>query len=282
MPELPEVERAARRLRRAIVGRSIVAARALHPALKRGLGTRALASLRGHRIVAIDQRAKHQLLVLDDGRAIHAHFRMAGDWAFDRAGDDLPRSARAAFDLDDGSRLLLLDPRALSTLKVLPRGATPFGSLGPDPFSPEFDAAFAASLARRRGAIKPALLDQSVAAGVGNIYAAEALWEARMDPRRSAATLSADEVLRLADAIREVLRRGRASRGRYRDGQSRFRVYGREGEPCARCDTPIERVVQGGRSTSFCPVCQVPDARRRPRAGRGGSALSRSPRAARP
>ncbi|NUO63835.1 MAG: hypothetical protein HOQ34_09705, partial [Gemmatimonadaceae bacterium] len=108
MPELPEVERAARRLRRAIVGRSIVAARALHPALKRGLGTRALASLRGHRIVAIDQRAKHQLLVLDDGRAIHAHFRMAGDWAFDRAGDDLPRSARAAFDLDDGSRLLLL------------------------------------------------------------------------------------------------------------------------------------------------------------------------------
>ncbi|HEX2780699.1 MAG TPA: bifunctional DNA-formamidopyrimidine glycosylase/DNA-(apurinic or apyrimidinic site) lyase [Gemmatimonadaceae bacterium] len=261
MPELPEVERAARRIRRAVVGRSIVAARLLHPALRRKLSTRALASLRGRRITAVTQRAKHQLLVLDDGRAIHAHFRMAGDWDVDAPDDPLPRSARAAFDLDDGTRLLLVDPRALSTLSILPAGSTPFDSLGPDPFAPEFDAALAASLARRRGPVKPALLDQRVAAGVGNIYAAEALWEAGIDPRTPASTLSPAKVRALADAIREVLRRGRASRGRYRDGEARLRVYDREGEPCLRCETPIARIAQAGRSTWFCQHCQ-PRARR--------------------
>ncbi|HEX8849571.1 MAG TPA: DNA-formamidopyrimidine glycosylase family protein [Gemmatimonadaceae bacterium] len=282
MPELPEVERAARRIRRAVVGRSIVGARVLHPALKRGVSPRALASLRGHRVVAVEQRAKHQLLMLDDGRAIHAHFRMAGDWSIDRGGE-LPRSARAAIDLDDGSRLLLLDPRALSTLTILPRGATPFDALGPDPFSREFDEAFAAALARRRGPIKPALLDQRVAAGVGNIYAAEALWEAEIDPRRPSSSLEADEVHRLADAIRTVLRRGRASGGRYRDGDARFRVYGREGEPCARCETPIERIAQAGRSTSFCPRCQAPNAQAGVRpARRRRRGVNRPPRAERP
>ena len=281
MPELPEVERAARRIRRAVVGRAILAARVFHPALRRGVSPRALASLRGHRIVAVEQRAKHQLLVLDDGRAIHAHFRMAGDWSVDRGGAELPRSARAAIELDDGSRLLLVDPRALSTIAILPRGATPFSALGPDPFSPEFDDALAAALARRRGPIKPALLDQRVAAGVGNIYAAEALWEAEIDPRRSSSSLGGEEVHRLADAIRTVLRRGRASGGRYRDGDARFRVYGREGEPCARCGTPIARIAQAGRSTSFCPRCQAPNVRAgaRPRSAtrRQSSASSKAP-----
>ena len=263
MPELPEVERAARRIRRSIVGRRIVAARLLHPALRRSLSARTLASLRGHRVVAVDQRAKHQLLVLDDGRALHAHFRMAGDWSVDRGDDELPRSARATFDLDDGSRLSLVDPRALSTLAVLPPGSTPFDALGPDPFSPEFDEAFAAQLARRRGPVKPALLDQRVAAGVGNIYAAEALWEARIDPRTPASRLSDADARRLAEAIRAVLRRGRASGGRYRSGQTRFRVYGREGEPCERCASPIRRLVQAGRSTAFCARCQAPAGRRR-------------------
>lgn len=262
MPELPEVERAARRIRRAIVGRSILAARLLHPAIRRTISPRALGSLRGHRIVAVEQRAKHQLLVLDDGRSIHAHFRMAGDWSMDAHEDPLPRSARAAFDLDDGARLLLVDPRALSTLSILPAGSTPFEALGPDPFSPEFDAAFAATLARRRGPVKPALLDQRVAAGVGNIYAAEALWEAGIDPRTPASGLPPAKVRALAEAIREVLRRGRAGRGRYRSGRAALRVYDREGEPCVRCATPVARIVQAGRSTYFCRSCQ-PRARRR-------------------
>ena len=270
MPELPEVERAARRIRRAVVGRTIARVRLLHPSLVRRIPARAVSSLRGHSVTAVEQRAKHQLLVLDDGRALHVHFRMAGDWKLDHVGDELPRSARAAIDFSDGTRLLLVDPRALSSIALLPRGTTPFDALGPDPASGDFDEALAASLARRSGAIKPSLLDQRVAAGVGNIYAAEALWEAKIDPRAPAKSLTGAQVHSLADAIRSVLDRGRARGRRYRDGASSFRVYDREGEPCPRCETPIERIVQGGRSTCFCPHCQAPAKvrRARTRAGR--------------
>jgi formamidopyrimidine-DNA glycosylase len=256
MPELPEVERAAARIRRAIVGQTIARVTLIHPSLKRRLAARSLTSLRGHRIVAVDQRAKHQLLVLDDGRSIHVHFRMAGDWAIDRAGDELPRSARASIELTSGKRLLLVDPRALSAIALFASGVTPFSELGPDPSSADFDAAFAAALARRTIAVKPALLDQRVAAGVGNIYAAEALWEARVNPRASAKALRPAEVKALADAIRVVLDRGRVGGRRYREGDASLRVYDREGEPCLRCGTPIERIVQAGRSTYFCPRCQ--------------------------
>lgn len=257
MPELPEVERAARRIRNAVVGQTIVRVRLVHPSLRRRVTPRSLASLRGHRVTSVDQRAKHQLLVLDDGRSIHVHFRMAGDWEVDRVGDDLPRSARAAIDFENGARLLLVDPRALSAIALLAKGDTPFSDLGPDPSSAEFDDAFAAALARRSTAIKPALLDQRVAAGVGNIYAAEALWEARIDPTAPAKSLTRQKVRALADAIRVVLDRGRVGGRRYREGDASLRVYDREGEPCFRCGTPIERIVQAGRSTCFCPHCQV-------------------------
>lgn len=263
MPELPEVERAARRVRRAIVGRTIARVSLLHPALARRIAPRALSSLRNHVVVAVEQRAKHQLLVLDDGRALHVHFRMAGDWGIDHVGDELPRSARAAIDFTDGTRLLLLDPRALSSMVLLAKGTSPFEALGPDPTSENFDDALAASLARRSAAIKPSLLDQRVAAGVGNIYAAEALWEARIDPRAPAKSLTPTQVRALAGAIRTVLDRGRARGRRYREGASSFRVYGREGAPCPRCETPIERIVQAGRSTCFCPHCQGSAPRRR-------------------
>lgn len=258
MPELPEVERAARRIRRAVVGRTVARVRLIHPALVRRVTARAAASLRTHVITAVEQRAKHQLLVLDDGRALHVHFRMAGDWKLDRVGDELPRSARASIEFTDGTRLLLVDPRALSSVVLLPKGTTPFDALGPDPSSADFDEALGAALARRSAAIKPSLLDQRVAAGVGNIYAAEALWEARIDPRAPARSLTRPQVRALASAIRLVLDRGRAGGRRYRDGAAALRVYDREGQPCSRCDTPIERIVQAGRSTCFCPRCQAP------------------------
>ena len=258
MPELPEVERAARRIRRAVVGKAIARVRLLHPALARRIAARALTSLRNHVVVAVEQRAKHQLLVLDDGRALHVHFRMAGDWKLDRASDELPRAARAAIDFSDGTRLLLVDPRALSSMLLLAKGATPFEQLGPDPSSNDFVDALAAALARRRVAIKPALLDQRVAAGVGNIYAAEALWEARIDPRAPARSLTRAQVDDLAAAIRVVLDRGRGGGRRYRDGADSLRVYDREGDPCPRCGNSIRRIVQAGRSTCFCPHCQAP------------------------
>ena len=270
MPELPEVERAARRLRRAVVGRVVRDVRALHFAIERVLPAAEARSLVGRTITAVRQQAKHQLLELDDGRAIHGHFRMAGDWAIGRSDAEPPRHARAVIDLDDGTRVSLVDPRALSSLRVVAVGADPLGVLGPDPFARGFDDALAAALARRRIAIKPALLDQRVAAGVGNIYAAEALWEARIDPRVAARSLDVRQVAALAEAIRTVLRRARSSRGRYTDGAQRFRVYDREGKPCPRCRSAVARIVQAGRSTYWCPTCQ----RRR--------SASRSPRAARP
>lgn len=290
MPELPEVERAARRLRRAVVGRVIRGARALHFAIERVLPDAEARSLAGRTIVSVRQQAKHQLLVLDDGRAIHGHFRMAGDWVIGRADGDPPRHARAIIDLDDGTRVSLVDPRALSSLRVVAAGSDPLTALGPDPFSRGFDGAFAGALARRRIAVKPALLDQRVAAGVGNIYAAEALWEARIDPRTPARALDVRQVSALAEALRVVLRRARASRARYADGGQRFRVYDREGEPCPRCGGPIARIVQAGRSTYWCRACQAPPrAKATPRAVRSAvkarsprRASRRSPRAARP
>jgi formamidopyrimidine-DNA glycosylase len=183
---------------------------------------------------------------------------MAGDWELDSTRDPMPRHARAFVALDDGGRIVLADPRALSTLAILPADATPFEQLGPDPFSKAFDAEWlGTALKRRRGAIKPALLDQRIVAGLGNIYAAEALWEAGISPRAVASKLAAKRREKLVAAIRTALGRGRATRSRYSEsGGGRFRVYDREGEQCPRCGGTIRRITQAGRSTYYCPTCQ--------------------------
>ena len=272
MPELPEVERAARRLRRAVTGRTITRVTVLHASLRRRLPARTAKRLVGARIAGVERRGKHQLLRLHDGRALHVHFRMAGDWHIDRADRPPPPYARAWLELDDGARIVLQDPRALSTLTLLRKGATPLGALGPEATDPLFDGeALIAALARRRAAIKPALLDQRAVAGLGNIYAAEALWVARVDPRAPATSLTAADAERIVVAMRAVLARASGHGRRYAEGGGRFAVYDREGKPCRRCGTTIERIVQAGRSTYFCPRCQRATAR-----------VSPSPRGRRP
>jgi formamidopyrimidine-DNA glycosylase len=269
MPELPEVEAAVQILRTATEGRTIVRATVMHPSLRARLAPSRLRSLAGVRVDRVERRGKHQLLYLDDGRALHAHFRMAGDWLVDRASASPPRFARAVVELDDGARIWLVDPRALSTLDVRDGAATLDLRLGPDATDPMLRAAdLVRVLARRRGAIKPVLLDQSVIAGIGNIYAAEALWHARLDPRAPAASLTEREVTQLLRAIRSVMRRALA-------GTIRFAVYDREGLACRRCRSTIERIIQAGRSTYFCPHCQG-SARAWPRK------INRVPRVARP
>ena len=241
------------------VGRQIASIELLHPALQRRISSLDVASLAGHTIVAVEQRAKHQRIVLDDGRSLHIHFRMAGDWDIGGSDDALPRHARAVVSLGDGGRVTLVDPRALSTLQIFAVGDTPDAGLGPDPFSKEFTADWlGATLKRRRGAIKPVLLDQRVVAGIGNIYAAEALWEARISPRAIAPKLSAARRQALVDGIRVVLRRARGTRSRYNDAfEGRFRVYDRAGEACPRCGATIRHITQAGRSTYYCPKCQA-------------------------
>jgi formamidopyrimidine-DNA glycosylase len=256
MPELPEVESAVRRLRKAAEGRTIAEVRLLHPAMKRRVSPAKLRSLRGARVAAVERRGKHQLFHLDDGRAIHAHFRMTGDWTMDRADDEPPRFARAAISFTDGSRVVLDDPRALSTIDVHPAGADLSFGLGPEPSDEMLTAEYLQSaLAKRRGPIKPALLDQTLIAGLGNIYAAESLWHAKISPRAPASSLTKKQLTLLLSSIRKVI--DRATGARYTDESvSRLAVYDRVGKPCRRCRTPIERIVQAGRSTYFCPKCQ--------------------------
>lgn len=257
MPELPEVESAVRRLRKAVLGKSIARVELLHPGLKRRMSASRLRSLRGARVRAVERHGKHQLLMLEDGRALHAHFRMTGDWRVGRVGDELPRFARASIALTDGMRVVLEDPRALSTMELHAANASPELGLGPEPGDRSLTArSFHAALSMKRGPIKPVLLDQRVIAGLGNIYAAESLWHAHIAPTARASSLIPAQVGKLLVAIRRAI--SRATGARYTDPSvSRLAVYGRAGKPCRRCKTPISRLVQAGRSTYYCPTCQT-------------------------
>ncbi len=255
MPELPEVEAAMTVLRRRAKGRTIAALRLLHPAMRRRITPSRARSLKGAQVVRVERRGKHQLLHLGDGRILHAHFRMNGSWEFGHVDDALPRHARAVLEFTDGNRLAFVDSRALGTIELHAAGGLELG-LGPDAADPAWTAAsLATGIAGRRGPIKLALLDQSLVAGLGNIYAAEALWRARIDPRMPGRSLSLPQVRALRKAIAVVLERATGSR--YTDDSTvQLDVYDREGLPCRRCRTPIERIAQAGRSTYFCPVCQ--------------------------
>ena len=208
--------------------------------------------------MSVERRGKHQLITLSTGDTIVVHFRMTGDWLVDNTREPLAKYARVVLELDGGIRISLVDPRALSTVTLHREGSESLPMLGPDPTDETLPVeTFGAALSRRRVAIKVALLDQRVLAGVGNIYAAEALWVAKIDPRVAASSLSRARQARLLDAIRSVLAKAQRLAGRYRDdGAGRFEVYDREGEPCSRCGTAIRRIVQAGRSTYYCPHCQ--------------------------
>lgn len=259
MPELPEVEEAMQRLRSAVEGKTIARAKALHSAILRQFPDATARRLRQQRIEKIERRGKHQLIHLSSGAIVHAHFRMNGDWLFSRVDDPVDRFTRALIELTDGTRIELNDSRALSALSLHPRGKNPLPSLGIEANDPALDAQYLrAALKSRRGPIKPALMDQKVIAGLGNIYAAEALWRAKISPRAVASSLSRVRLARLAEAIRAVLSDEERVPGRYtaEAGRERFAVYDREGLPCARCGSVIRRIPQAGRSTYYCPTCQ--------------------------
>ena len=259
MPELPEVERAARRLGKAAVGKTIASVKAIHPALRRKLSPGNSRAVKGKRIDRVERRGKHQLIHLDSGDTLVVHFRMNGDWEIGPASAPLESFARAVIELVDGTRVSLVDRRALSSITLDKKGVSSLPDLGREASDPSLDADYlSAAFKRKKVAIKPALMDQSVVAGLGNIYVAEALWEAELDPRRPAAKATKAKLTKLVEAIRLVLSPRRRRPGRYTEtrGVDRFAVYDREGKPCRRCDGVIERIVQAGRSTYFCPGCQ--------------------------
>ena len=264
MPELPEVEAASRRARAIAEGRAIARVRVLHASLRRALPDEAAASLTGDTVASVERRGKHQLLRLTSGRTLHVHFRMTGDWAVPEGeaaadGDALPKHARAVLEFADGGRLVLDDPRALAAVSLHAAGVDPLPRLGPEATDRAFNARWLAhALAGRRVPVKVALLDQHVVAGVGNIYASEALWYARVDPRRSASALKADSLGRVVHGVRRAMAKALRHPERYSGASSaqRFNVYDREGEPCRRCGRRVRRIVQAGRSTYFCAGCQ--------------------------
>jgi formamidopyrimidine-DNA glycosylase len=260
LPELPEVEAASRLLRRAALGKTIASVRAIHPALKRKLPAARARRARGKSIEGIERRGKHQLLMLAGGDTLVVHFRMNGDWEIGTVDDTLHRFARAVIELSDGVRISLVESRALSSITLDRAGTSSLPKLGLEASDPALDAKYLlAALNRRKIAIKPALMDQSAIAGLGNIYAAEALWEARLDPRSPSSKVSLAKLKNLVEAIKLVLSPVKRRPGRYTEkrGVSRFAVYDREGKVCRRCGAAIERIVQAGRSTYFCPGCQL-------------------------
>ena len=259
MPELPEVEEAMLRLRAAVEGKIIAKAKAIHPALLRQFPDAAARRVRQQRIVRVERRGKHQLIHLANGATLHAHFRMNGDWLLSRTTEPLDKFTRAVIELTDGTRIELNDSRALSALSLHAKGKDPLPALGIEANDQGLTAAYLRNaLEGRRGPVKPALMDQKVIAGLGNIYAAEALWRAKISPRAVASSLGPVRLGRLVEGIRSVLLDEERPPGRYTDtaGRNRFEVYDREGQPCSRCGTKIRRIPQAGRSTYFCPSCQ--------------------------
>jgi formamidopyrimidine-DNA glycosylase len=262
MPELPEVEYAARLAREVAVGRTVRRVRVLHRAQRKALPPARSRRLAGEVVTALERRGKYQVLRFQSGRALVVHFRLNGDWGLVAEGERSPVHTRVVIWFDRGPALALVDSRALATVSLHDAGARLLPELGPEANTAAFSVAWLRDwFARRRGPVKPALLDQRAVAGIGNIYASEALWYAGVDPRRRANTLSLVELRHVVAGVRRAMRKALEHPERYygANGVSdgvRFNVYDREGRPCRRCGAPIRRIVQSGRGTYYCGTCQ--------------------------
>lgn len=271
MPELPEVETIVRCLRPRLAGREIRKVRVLfRPIVRRG-GAAGLRSLEGRTVLDIGRRGKMIVLRLSGGKSLVFHLKMTGRLFFCAAGAPRDNHTHLVFDFRDArDELRFRDVRkfgfALPVATSRMAAAPEFRRLGPEPLTLGLED-FRRSFAGRRGMIKARLLDQEIIAGIGNIYADEALFEAGIHPETDVARLRREAWPRLWSAVRAVLRRALRHRGTtisdYRDGdgepggfQSRLRVYGRQGEPCPRCGATIRRLRVAGRSSHFCPRCQ--------------------------
>ena len=300
MPELPEVEHVVRALRRVVIGRRIVATEVRLPKLISPTASSAFNSkLKGSTISGVSRRGKFILIELNatdalpNGRAsdtsggrecqkparkqglvLVVHLRMTGKFLYLSADDALPKHARAIFYLDNDRRLVFSDQRKFGVMKLVARSRLSntkgISELAPEPFSDDFNVVYLKdTLARSRRTLKTLLLDQTSVLGLGNIYAAEALFRAGINPFKVSSELSMKRVARLHAEILEVLSDAisDSSTSRidleqpdgftYGEAFERFwQVYEREGEPCFKCGARIRRMTHGGRSTYWCPKCQ--------------------------
>ena len=276
MPELPEVETVRAGLARWAVGRTVAAVQVYGPRTLRRHPAGAedfVARVAGRRVEAACRRGKYLWLPLDDGTSVIAHLGMSGQFLAVAPGTADPSHLRARFTFTDGPpELRFVDQRTFGGLALDDSGnpvPAVLAHIALDPIDPAFDrAAFYAALRRRRTGLKRALLDQTLVSGIGNIYADEALWRARLHYARATDTMRRADTERLLDAVDEVLRAAIAAGGTSFDalyvavnGESGWfdrslEVYGREGEPCSRCGAPIRREAFMNRSSYRCPRCQ--------------------------
>ena len=270
MPELPEVETIRRDLVPHVVGRRFTAVEVM-PGAEKVVAVPSPAEFRralpGLRIESIERRGKYFLFPLSDGRYLIVHLRMTGALIHRPAGAPADGYLRVRLVLDDKTELRYTDLRKLGMMWLVDDPTLVLGRLGPDALEALLPATLRSLLDGRRAPVKAVLMDQRRLAGLGNIYADEALFLAGVHPRRSAGELTADEIERLHRAIGEVLREAMGHRGssfrdyvdaRGREGEHQLhvKVYRRSGEPCYVCGTAIERIKLGGRSSHFCPHCQ--------------------------
>jgi formamidopyrimidine-DNA glycosylase len=293
MPELPEVETVRRGLQPAMEGSKIVKAEARRKDLRFPFQKDFIARLEGQTVTGLGRRAKYLMADLTSGDVLLMHLGMSGSFRVAQAGrgDRTPggyyhdRSERAAHDhvvfhMSSGARISFNDPRRFGMMKLVPRAELDqeplLRALGPEPLGNAFDAAMLTRACKgKKTSLKAALSDQKIVAGLGNIYVCEALHRARLSPKRRASTIATksgaptERAQALVDAIKAVLkdaisaggsslRDHRRTDGELGDFQHNFRVYDREGKPCPTpgCRGTIKRMVQTGRSTFFCPVCQ--------------------------
>ena len=275
MPELPEVEMVVRHLQNLVTDRTILKAQLKLPRLAPNNSPRQFATwLKQARIEAVTRRGKHILLHFDNARSLLVHLRMTGRFLYQDTDEPEIKHTHARFWLDNGKKLLFIDPRQFGLMHLTRTADLPqskyLSKLAPEPFGEEFTVAhLRATLKRSKQPIKLTLLDQTKVLGLGNIYAAEALHRARINPRLPAQQLSQPRAVLLHREIMAVLTEAIANNstmntnpedvsGSYTGGvyETMTKVYEREGLPCYSCQTPIRRFVQGGRSTYYCVRCQ--------------------------
>ena len=269
MPELPEVETTVRGLARVLDGQRIARIALNRADLRRAFPADLVQALTGARVTGLGRRAKYGLIHTDRARTLVFHLGMSGRWRIDP--EEPGKHDHLVIETGSGHVLALCDPRRFGSVDLVDEGALdswpPFAALGPEPLGPGFTPAhLQRAFLGRTATVKLLLLDQRIVAGLGNIYVCEGLFRARIDPRKAAGKVSRAALGRLVPAIRKVLAEAiEAGGSSLRDfaqpsGQlgyfaKQFEVYGREGQPCA-CGDTVRRIVQGGRSTWYCPKCQ--------------------------
>jgi len=280
MPELPEVETVRRSLLSLVRGKRIMRVELTEPRIIRHCDpARIRTGVTGRLILGIDRRGKFLLFQLTGELTLVVHLGMSGKLYYLAAEPTagFPKHTHAIFELDDGGLLVYQDPRQFGRICLTESPETAVAalrSMGPEPLDRQFSVSWlTAALARRSAKLKTVMLDQKIFAGIGNIYADEALFRARLHPERAAASLAPEEVKRLHRAVRAVLRRAIANRGTsisdYVDGhgvpgdfQAQLQVYGRRGEACRRCGNPVQWVRLAGRSSFYCGCCQQEENKR--------------------